>query len=189
MPNEVCPEAIQFSFSWWQVVLAPLAILISGGFGAFIAWKSIISAREVARKREVMDFINDTQKDDYFVEGMAIIVDIHHHGEKHIENYANPNFYRDDLEKDKEARLIRYALNMIEHLSVGIGEGIFHEPLAYRIRRGAIIRTWHQTKRFVEQRREYSGNYNLYKELQSLAEAWEDEKYMKNHHNSSLFSN
>jgi hypothetical protein len=176
------PSFFYISAPSWQAWLAPLAIIISATAGVITTIVSIGSSREISRKNAVMSYINSSMHDSWYAKGMRIITEMHSDPEEEIKRYADSNYKERTTDKKEKAEYIRHTLNHFEHLSAGIKEGIFDEQLAFQIKKGVVKNTWKQTREFIYLRREHLGSNTLYENFERLASAWQNERFMCNHH-------
>lgn len=154
----------------WQK-LTPIAIIISGLLGSFIAIESIRSAREIARKKAAIDFLTTSQTNELIKDAFYLIVDLHRSHEQEIDKYA---YVKDDADHLKTRDNILYLLNNMENMSVAIKEGIYDEQTIKESRYTGVVRTWRMTRRFIYKMREQLELDTLYMEFEGLAERWQE---------------
>ena len=155
----------------WQALTA-LAIIISGLLGAFIAIKSIWSARDIAKKKAAIDFINASQSNVLLKTSFRKVFELHQSSEKEIEDYAYKK--KDDSEHFEIQEHIQYLLNFLENMSVAIMQGIYDEQTIKESRYSGTMRVWRMTRRFIYKLREQLENDTVYMEFEDLAERWKD---------------
>jgi len=156
-------------FSWLGCVLASDTfrglVLISG---VVVAIVSVWSARIVARKKQAADMMFVSRNDNAFDEGLACISRLHNATDANIRALAA----KDNKDKD-DSKSIRYVLNHLEALSVGVQAGIYDEKMLKAAMFGTIVQTHKYASPYIDKAREETGRNTLYQEVRWLAERWE----------------
>jgi hypothetical protein len=141
----------------------PLAISIS----ALVALWAVVSARDLARKRNAIDLVIQTHRDDRFIKGIDMIRKIHHDETEEINRYAYP-----ERAEDEKAASIRYILNFMEHMSIGIFNGTYDEKIIKETMCSFVVNTWGFVEPYVKQRRSLIGSVTAFAEVEKLAGRW-----------------
>lgn len=150
----------------------PVAIFLSGLAGSIIALWSIISAREVSRKKAAMEFLLASFDNQLYRDAYSTIRKLHSSADSEIEIFA----YEQGLDEAglKTRANILYLLNYHESIAVAINRGIFDELTVKETRFTSIVRTWKMTRQFVYKLREQLEIDTVYMEFEELAEHWKE---------------
>lgn len=154
----------------------PVVIAISGAVAAFIAIVSILSAREIAKKKNAIDLIIEYRSDHVVRESIRKIAELNQDKNTEIGSFA----YEDEGNKEV-ADKIMLALNYFEMLSVGITQKVYHEHLIKRSMHRTLTQCFISSKPFIENvRRLYSAD-TIYFEFETLAKKWIDNPLKVDH--------
>jgi Domain of unknown function (DUF4760) len=138
--QEQIPKFWGESYGFWcqTFVLAAAAVF---------AWLAIRSARALERQKAAMHTIFANRQDKELTGAIRHIAALHE-GAKNMASYAkNENIDSED------SKLIRYALNHYEYVSVGIHQDIFDEEIYKSSLFTTVVRLYERTRPFIDQAR------------------------------------
>jgi hypothetical protein len=160
-PLHVDPKFWGESYGYWfqSGVLVAAAVL---------AYMAIRTSRAVERRKAATASLQSGSKDAELVRAVCRIAALHD-GETKI----GPLAKKENLDAD-DAKLIRYALNHYEHISVAILYGIYDEAIYKASSFTTIVKLYERTKPFIEEARTFTGSVTTYQELERLACRWKN---------------
>lgn len=134
--------------------------------GVVVAIASVHTARALARKKQTADLIFAARNDEKLAEGYNYISEYNSDAQKNIRSLAS-------LQCDaKHSEAVRYVLNHLEGISVGVAEGIYDEAMLKRTWCSIIIRTYEETQPLISEIRRKKGKSTTLQEFEWLAKRW-----------------
>lgn len=147
--------------SWIAAVLPPAAILFSAFVGGSIALVGIRTQREIARKKEALNFLAKSESDGDLIEARQVFL-------RAAAKQGGLVGLIADGQGGKEFEQVRVTLNDLELMAVGVAEEIIDFEIVFQARRGMIIDVWERSGRLVEELRSRTGKSRLYGSLEDL---------------------
>ena len=142
----------------WTSLLAPGIIAIS----AIIAWRSLQSARELARKKATLDLIEKVESSSHYRQMHSTFAYY-----RNMERF--PDLHNPTEDKDRKDRTdVQDYLNHYELVSIGIEEGILDEGFYKRWMKGPFVRDWDAASDYIQRERwkkTASGDWHYHKAL------------------------
>lgn len=135
------------------------------GLGVIVAIVSIHTSRVTARKRESATLLFNTRRDTRLQDGHTVVRERFSAQDKNLQSLAS------DAESD-DAQSVRYLLNHLETVSVGIQAGIYDEEMLKKCWCTIILTTYDQTHAYITALRGRDGASTAYQELEWLANRW-----------------
>jgi len=136
-----------------------------------IAIVSVLSAKATAKRKQSADLLLHNRKDSELVSALRRISDMHEKGDGGIRDLAKKERATSD-----DAKLVRYALNHWEYVSVGIQAGIYDEDMLRKASYNTVVTLHKNVSPFIDGLREISGRETLYQEFRWLAKRWEEKR-------------
>lgn len=161
-------ESAQTSAPWYIDHPDVAAILVTGAIGLFSAWWSIVSARDIARKRAAMDAVMESRRDEKLRDGHRLINEIDQDKERSIELY-----HQSDCDEPETRSKILYVLNHYENVAVAIHSNIYDESIFKRSECTIIRNLFVHCKPLIERIQRHDSR-TAYQELAALAEKWSE---------------
>lgn len=169
-------------FDWILVVVAGTAkwFLGEGGrslimlAGLLVAIASVVTSRQVARRKQCADLLFAARTDEQLQEGYRILF---HYGKsetRKVENLAKKSVVENDTSLKKEANLIIYLLNHFESVSVGVFNGIYDERMLKEAWFTNMINTYDLSEPFIREARKTNGTQTTFQEFERLCCRWKD---------------
>jgi hypothetical protein len=126
---------------WW---ITPLVIAVSTIVAAGLSLRSINSAREMARKRATLDFIERSESTPHYRELYRAFTDVRKDpdGLMQLARPTNPQLLR------QRENVIDY-LNHYEMMAMGIHEGMLDESVYKKFMKSTLVRDWFEAREFV----------------------------------------
>lgn len=147
----------------------PQWITVAVAIGATaVAYHSIRSQREIARKRAAVDFFTKTEMDKH-------TLDQHKAFKKAIVQLAKKSSEPDGLDAfvgTKEYWELRDYLNLHELMSVGIKRQVFDDHVCYDFWSGELARAYNDTGDLIRHIRTLAGEEDTYCELVEVRARW-----------------
>lgn len=135
--------------------------------GVLVAVLSLLTAREVARKKQSADLLFTTRNDEKLQKGLAVIRQYHDASDKNLRSLADPEKF-----EDPDAVCIRYVLNHFEVVSIGIQAGIYDERMLKWSWQNLLVATYDRTEPLIKAVRERKASPTALQEFQWLAMRW-----------------
>lgn len=155
-------ETIQNS-QWY---LSPLAVLLSATIGACIAWRSITTNRDIARKRATLDVILKSESDYYF-ERIYSVFASEKKRKSGLEALLNA-----DTDSERKAKLeVDNFLNHYELIAISISQNILDEEFYKDWMRSTYIKHYKESEAYIEGIRK--DNPKAYICFEGLAKKWQ----------------
>ena len=132
---------------------------------AVFAYVQIKSSRAIERQRAAIDAIFAGRLNQELTDAMRQIA-VLHAGDKNMASYG-----KEANKGCPELKIIRYALNHYEYVSVAIAEGIFDEAIFKNSMCRTLIKLYDRTKPFIDERRKYSDE-TVWQEFECLVVRW-----------------
>lgn len=127
----------------WTTLLSPAIIAVS----AIIAWRSLNSARELARKKATLDLIEKVESSSHYRQMHSTFA--YYRNMKRFPDLHNPT-----EDKDRRDRTdVQDYLNHYELVSIGIEEGILDEGFYKRWMKGPFVRDWNAAADYIQRER------------------------------------
>jgi hypothetical protein len=139
-----------------------LAVVVGVG----VAIVSVVTARGIARKKQSADMLFNSRGDERLQAAYRRLIE-YHNGEKNIRLLAIG-----EERKSEECKDIRYLLNHLESLAVGIDAGIYDEPMLKSSWCGIVTDTYTHAATYISAVREQDKRPTIYQELEWLAKRW-----------------
>ncbi|QHO76519.1 hypothetical protein ACH79_31770 [Bradyrhizobium sp. CCBAU 051011] len=143
-----------------------MTAVIAGG-ALLVAYKSVQSQREIARKRAAIDFFLKTEMDKdtlashtKFVAASDVLKELNEGGD-FSEFIGTGHYYA-----------MRDYLNLHELIAVGILNEVFDDNVCYEFWSGELRRAYADTGRFIEHIQALPGERGSYAEMVKLAKRW-----------------
>jgi hypothetical protein len=133
---------------------------------AILAYLTLRSSRAIERRKAAANAIFAGRRDKELTEAVRRIAALHA-SERSISSYG-----REENKEGEEARIIRYALNHYEYVSVGITQGVFDETIFKNANFTSITKLYERTKPFIDEIRRRRGSNTAWQELECLACKW-----------------
>ncbi len=80
------------------------------------------------------------------------------------------------LQSDERYKFLIAKLNKFEAISIGIREGFYDENILREYFGQSLIYSYRNAQKFIEQRRNVTGDSRLYVHLEAIARRWEDKR-------------
>lgn len=135
--------------------------------GAWIAVRSIVAARTIAKKKQAADLLFQSRSDPKIQSGYAEIRLHYTADDKNIKSLSSEAKRGSD-----EAVKIRYLLNHWELVSVGIQADIYDEDMIKKSWYTPITESYTRALPFIEGSRETDKKPTLFQEFEWLAKRW-----------------
>jgi Domain of unknown function (DUF4760) len=129
---------------WGSVPQWGTALIASGAL--YVGYKSILSQREIARKRAAMDFFAKTEMDRNTLDAHKDFTD----ATKKLKASLIEGKMSASFENSKEYWDIRDYLNLHELMSVGIMQDVFDDHVCYFFWSGELGRAYRDTRPLIE---------------------------------------
>lgn len=153
----------------WEFALHILSTKGHFIVGALIALWGVLSARQIARRKNSTDVLLCARQDEKYAQGMRTISALHESTSEDINTYALEN------KKDPKAIDIRYVLNHWEHISVGIQNGIYCEKILKEASGTTVTKLFDKTMIFIETvNKEKPNKPTYYQDFKWLANRWKN---------------
>lgn len=134
--------------------------------GVGVAIASVLTARSIAKKKQSADMLFNSRGDERLQSAYRSLSE-YHNGDKNIRLLANG-----DARNSDECKDIRYLLNHLESLSVGIQAGIYDETMLKKSWCGIVLDTYKHATPYIAATREAEHRSTIYQELEWLATRW-----------------
>ena len=151
---------------------SPIAILLASGIGAILAWAY---HRHVSALKSTLDFVIATEvASTEWKQAQSLFARL-------FPKDANPRpAYAGEIPAKtagngitaEEVAMLSIYLGHFEFVAAAIKMGSMNEKLYKNWNRTVVISTWHHAQRYIEARREKTGQETLYIEFGKLAEKW-----------------
>jgi hypothetical protein len=133
-----------------------------------IAWLSIQSQREIARKRAAIDFFTKTEMDKHTLDQHKKFKEAVEKLKEHLASKRS----LDDFLKMAAYWDIRDYLNLHELMGVGINRDVFDDYVCEDFWAGELRRAHQDTKPLIEHIQKLPGESETYVELCKVRERW-----------------
>ncbi len=153
---------------------SPVAILLASGIGALLAY---FYHRHVSALKSTIDFVAATEvassewKNAQKLFARLFPKDANprpdHGGEIQAGN-------GDDEPTAEDVAMLSMFLDHFEFVAAAIHNGSMSEKLYKQWSYSRVVNSWRNAERYIEARREKTGQTTLYSEFQKLAEKWSD---------------
>jgi len=143
------------------------------GTAALVAFFSIKSSREIARKQATIALFERSIENELLTNAMNVVRKVHEHPEINIEEYTNSP--KDNLNEGSFLEVknaIRKVLNFHEHICIGISSGIYDESVFKQHRKQSTIELWSMTEKYIAERRKLSNNPKVFEHLEEQVKKW-----------------
>lgn len=172
----------------------PIAILLSALIAGTIAWRSIVSQRQmaasqqatasdIARKRASLDIITRLETDSYYHKISATFRDVRDAGR--LAALLETKNQRDREEKQEVVQF----LNHYELISVGMHNNILDEAFLYHWFRGAFLTHCHDARELMLAVQGEKKNDKVFAMYQLFADAWASDKFVTREDDPKEFQN
>lgn len=155
---------------WLQILISPLAILLSASVGAAVALVSIRAQREIARRRATLDVILKSESDETFqalystfksernrTNGLASLLDASTESEKSLKTQIDS------------------FLNHYELIAISIKNKILDETFYKEWMKSSYIKHFYDAKSYIDEMRKKQKHDSAYIEFERLVNKWENE--------------
>lgn len=136
--------------------------------GAIFAYLAIRSSRAIERRKAAAEVIFSSRRDEELRKAVRHIATLHE-GDQNIARFAK----KEHMETD-DSKLIRYALNHYEYISVGIAEGIYDERMFQNSSHSTVMKLYNRTKPFIDEARAQAGSQTIFQDFECLACRWRE---------------
>ncbi len=147
---------------WCQTAMLALAAILA----AIAVWRAGV----IERRKAAAEVIFSSRRDDELRKAIRHVI-LLHAGDQNIARYAKA----DQLDTDA-SKLIRYALNHYEYISVGIQQHIYDEQIFFDSMHTTVKSLYSKTKPYIDEARGRLGAPTVYQEFEWLACRWKDRK-------------
>lgn len=137
--------------------------------GVLVAILSVLSAKNIARKKQTADLLLSNKSDQNLVSGLRCLSKIYKSENENVQSFADSSKAETD-----EAKNIRHVLNHWEHISVGIQAKIYDEGMLHRAAFNTLISLHQHARPFIEKIRADTQRPTVYQEVEWLAGRWSD---------------
>lgn len=142
----------------------------AAGTSAYYAFKSIENSEKSQRINRTFAYIDRWNDPGYFnMKNTAAEI---HELISHEEPHAKGKCLMDLLSNPSKRQDVTNILNFLEEMSIGIQEGLLEEELLKKFYRGIVITYCKTFSFYIAQRRNITGNDNVYSGLTSLSDKW-----------------
>ncbi|MFW5450883.1 MAG: DUF4760 domain-containing protein [Methylophagaceae bacterium] len=143
---------------------------IIAGTSLIFAITAILSSRSTARKNNSLSLLMELKQDEKFYSTLRTIQDMVNKNDIRIDELAALNI--EDQRQRESAQSIRYLLNLLESISIGIKHNIYDEASIKDSICSILTQAFDQTKPFIDRTRSMHGKDTYYMEFERLAKKW-----------------
>ncbi|MEN5115874.1 DUF4760 domain-containing protein [Luteimonas sp. TWI662] len=134
---------------------------------------SVLTARSIARKKQTADLLFATRSDAKLQEGYNYISEYSTTTTKNIIALAEANA------ESSHAEAVRYVLNHLEGVEVGIAAGIYDEVMLKRMWCSIVLQTFERTQPLIAAIRRKQAKETILQEFECLAQRWKKNPLIK----------
>ena len=147
------------TYGFWCQTVALIA-------AAVLAYLALRSSRAIERRKAAAEAIFAGGRDEELTEAVRHIA-VLHLGDRNIAVWG-----KEENKNSEEAKIIRYALNHYEYVSVAISQGIYDEIIFKNAMYTSLTKLYDRTKPFIDSIRQRRGENTAWQEFECLACRW-----------------
>lgn len=136
--------------------------------GVLVAIGSIHASRQIARRKQAADLLFASRNDSVLQDGYKCLHTYHNATDKNLRSLVD-----EQNRESHDATCVRYVLNHLELVAVGIQNDIYDENMLKECWFNIVVSTYEKAQPFISAARAMKKTNSIYQEFEWLAVRWQ----------------